>query len=107
MNDGPLRPDTVRLQGVVKGVWESAALMSAVEPDAFTAIDRGSDSYILEHSRTYHEANHAIGMGAGRGSCDFTTDALPEDADVAIMASNLPPAAKYKVLETARCFLPF
>ncbi len=244
MKDGPARPDTVRLQAVVKGFWESAALMSAVELDVFTAIDGGSDkiltlaesvgiepvnaerllvaltamqllhregdrfsnaedvdrflvrgkpgyvgpwmlfgkprwdawghltehlqrpvaemrllgmyddSFTVERARSYHEATYAIGMGAARrfhrqvdlsgrrrimdlggGSgcycivaaknypdisavvldlepvvvvtgeyierngvadqvvaqaCDFTADALPEDADVAIMASNLP-----------------
>ena len=97
----------MRLQGVVKGFWQLAALMSAIEPDVFTAIDRGSDSFTLERARSYHEATYALGTSAGRGSWDFTTDPLPEDADVAIMASNLPPTAKYNVLETARCFLPF
>lgn len=236
--------DTVRLQGITKGFWESAALMSAVELELFTAISggantipavadaldietvnaerlmvalaamellhrdgeafsnaedverflvKGSRSYagpwmlfgkprwegwgnLTEHlkqrksdqrrlgmydhtfteakARTYHEATYSIGMGAARkfhrevdlsgrrkimdlggGSgcycivaaqtypditavvldlpvvvgitreflaanevddrvtaeaCDFTRDALPEDADVAIMASNLP-----------------
>ena len=38
------RPDTVRLQNVVKGFWESAALMSAVELDLFTAIASGHDT---------------------------------------------------------------
>ncbi len=37
------RPDTVRLQNMVKGFWESAALMSAVELGLFTAIDNGDD----------------------------------------------------------------
>ncbi len=35
------RPDTVRLQTMVKGFWESAALMSAIELGLFTAIDNG------------------------------------------------------------------
>ena len=35
------RPDTVRLQRISKAFWESAALMSAVELDIFTAIARG------------------------------------------------------------------
>jgi SAM-dependent methyltransferase len=38
------RIDTVRLQNVVKGFWESAALMSAVELDLFTHISNGHDS---------------------------------------------------------------
>jgi len=38
------RVDTVRLQGIMKGFWESAALMSAVELGLFTAIDRGRDT---------------------------------------------------------------
>ena len=37
------RVDTVRLQTVVKGFWESAALMSGVELGLFTAISRGND----------------------------------------------------------------
>ena len=36
------RLDTVRLQGITKGFWESAALMSAVELDLFTAIAGGA-----------------------------------------------------------------
>ena len=238
------RVDTVRLQTVVKGFWESAALMSGVELDLFTAISNGQDtvetaagaigiapenaerlmtaltamtllerdgdtfrnapdverflvkgkpsyagpwmlfgkprwpewgrltellrqprdeqrvlgmyddSFTVERAREYHEATYSIGMGAARrfhkqvdlsgrkrimdlggGSgcyciiaaqtypeitavvldlppvvvvtrefvaqngvgdrvtaepCDFTADALPTDADVAIMASNLP-----------------
>ncbi len=238
------RVDTVRLQTVVKGFWESAALMSGVELGLFTAISEGrntveaaaaamaievenaerlmtaltamtilqrdgdsfanapdverflvagkssyagpwmlfgkpkwddwgklterlrlpkesqrvlgmyEDSFTVEKARAYHEATYSIGMGAARwfhkqvdltgrkrimdlggGSgcycinaaikfpeitgvvldlpsvgvvtrefiaengftdritaeaCDFTADALPEDADVAIMASNLP-----------------
>ena len=238
------RVDTVRLQTMVKGFWESAALMSGVELGLFTAISRGQnsvagaaaamgieggnaerlmtaltamkllerdgdsftnaadverflvqgtpsyagpwmlfgkprwnewgnltellrrpksaqrvlgmydDSFTVERARAYHEATFSIGMGAARrfhkqidltgrkrimdlggGSgcyciiaartyseitavvldlpsvvvvtrefiaanevsdrvtaeaCDFTADALPEDADVAIMASNLP-----------------
>ncbi|MDP6813875.1 MAG: methyltransferase dimerization domain-containing protein, partial [Alphaproteobacteria bacterium] len=38
------RVDTVRLQTVVKGFWESAALMSGVELDLFTAISNGQDT---------------------------------------------------------------
>jgi SAM-dependent methyltransferase len=38
------RPDTVRLQRIMKGFWESAALMSAVELGVFTAISSGADS---------------------------------------------------------------
>ena len=38
------RPDTVRLQGITKGFWESAALMSAVELGVFTAIAHGHNS---------------------------------------------------------------
>jgi len=36
--------DTVRLQRIAKGFWESAALMSAVELDVFTAIAEGAGS---------------------------------------------------------------
>lgn len=238
------RVDTVRLQGMVKGFWEAAALMSAVELGVFTAISKGANTisdvaadvgisllnaerlltaltamellardgdaftnaadverflvegkrsyagpwmlftkprwdgwgnltellrrtpederrlgmyaegFTVERARTYHEATFSIGMGAARrfhnqvdltgrrrimdvggGSgcycivgaqkfpdltavvldlapvvevtqdflrengvedrvsaraCDFTSDPLPQDADVAIMASNLP-----------------
>ena len=38
------RPDTVRLQRIAKAFWESAALMSAVELDVFTAIAQGHDT---------------------------------------------------------------
>ena len=38
------RPDTVRLQRISKAFWESAALMSAVELGAFTAIATGSNT---------------------------------------------------------------
>lgn len=38
------RVDTVRLQNVVKGFWEAAALMSGVEIGLFTAIAKGHDS---------------------------------------------------------------
>jgi hypothetical protein len=239
-----VRVDTVRLQTMVKGFWESAALMSGVELGLFTVISQGrntvagaadamgieaenaerlmtaltamkllqrdgdefsnapdverflvqgtpsyagpwmlfgkprwnewgnltkhlrqpksaqrvlgmyDDSFTVERAREYHEATYSIGMGAARrfhkqvdltgrrrimdlggGSgcycitaakaypeitavvldlppvvvvtrefiaensvadrvtaeaCDFTADALPSDADVAIMASNLP-----------------
>ncbi|MBW2292184.1 MAG: methyltransferase [Deltaproteobacteria bacterium] len=238
------RPDTVRLQRISKAFWESAAFLSAIELNTFTAISEGNDSiesaaramkiepisaerlltvltamellerdadtfsnapdverflvrgkptyagpwmlfakpdwrkwgkltehlkaskedqrrlgmydetFTIERARKYHEATYSIGMGAARrfhrqvdlsgrrklidlggGSgcycivaaktypeltaevldlapvvavtreyleengvadrvtatpCDFTTDALPTDADVAIMASNLP-----------------
>ena len=43
-NKGPRRPDTVRLQRISKAFWESAALMSAVELDVFTAISEGHNS---------------------------------------------------------------
>jgi len=236
--------NTVRLQRLAKAFWESAALMSAVELDVFTALAEGENtipklarrcgitplnaerllvaltamellrrdretfsnaedverflvrsskafagpwmlfgkprwqawgelterlrrqanevqrlgmydaSFTVERARAYHEATYSIGMGAARRfhrqvalagrrkimdlgggsgcycivaaqkypgitgvvldlpvvvvvtreflaqhgvqdritaeSCDFTTDALPRDADVAIMASNLP-----------------
>lgn len=36
--------DTVRLQGLAKAFWESAALMSAVELDVFSAISAGKNS---------------------------------------------------------------
>ena len=240
----PARPDTVRLQRISQAFWESAALMSAVELDLFTAISSGAntiesaakamdievvnaerllvtltamdlltrtgetftnaedverflvrgkksyagpwmlfgkpgwrewgkltehlragrederrlgmygESFTVERARKYHQATYSIGMGAARrfhrqvdlsgrrklidlgggsgcycivaaetypelkaevldlapvvtvtreyleengvsdrvsaSTCDFTTDALPHDADVAIMASNLP-----------------
>ncbi|MDP6876138.1 MAG: methyltransferase dimerization domain-containing protein, partial [Alphaproteobacteria bacterium] len=38
------RVDTVRLQTVVKGFWESAALMSGVELGLFTAISEGKNT---------------------------------------------------------------
>ena len=38
------RVDTVRLQRVAKAFWESAALMSGVELDLFTAISNGDDT---------------------------------------------------------------
>lgn len=38
------RPDTVRLQRISKAFWESAALMSAVELGAFTAISKGDNT---------------------------------------------------------------
>ena len=38
------RPNTIRLQRISKAFWESAALMSAVELDLFTAIDAGQDT---------------------------------------------------------------
>ena len=44
MSDSTARPDTVRLQRIMKGFWESAALMSAVELGVFTAIAKGADS---------------------------------------------------------------
>ncbi|MDP6376502.1 MAG: methyltransferase [Pseudomonadales bacterium] len=45
------RPDTVRLQRISKASWESAALMSAVELDLFTAISQGHDD-IVSAART-------------------------------------------------------
>ena len=39
----PRRPDTVRLQRLAKGSWESAVLMAGVELGLFTALERGSD----------------------------------------------------------------
>jgi len=44
MSEDTKRPDTVRLQRISKGFWESAALMSAVELGVFTAIANGQDS---------------------------------------------------------------
>ncbi len=44
MSSSKPRPDTVRLQRISKGFWESAALMSAVELDVFTAIANGHNS---------------------------------------------------------------
>jgi predicted nicotinamide N-methyase len=38
------RVDTVRLQTITKGFWESAALMSGVELGLFTAISNGDDT---------------------------------------------------------------
>ncbi len=38
------RPDTVRLQRISKAFWESAALMSAVELGAFSAIANGDNT---------------------------------------------------------------
>lgn len=38
------RPDTVRLQRISKAFWESAALMSAIELGAFTAVAKGHDT---------------------------------------------------------------
>jgi len=43
-SDRQSRPDTVRLQRISKAFWESAALMSAVELGAFTAIAEGHDT---------------------------------------------------------------
>ena len=250
------RVDTVRLQTMVKGFWESAALMSGVELGLFTAVSKGSntiesaaaavgievenaerlmtaltamtlleregdsftnapdverflvegtpsyagpwmlfgkprwndwgnltemlrrprseqrvlgmydDSFTVEKARAYHEATYSIGMGAARrfhkqvdltgrrrimdlggGSgcycivaaqtypditavvldlppvvvvtrefvaengvadrvtaqaCDFTADDLPEDADVAIMASNLPQYSREIIAKVVR-----
>jgi hypothetical protein len=50
------RTDTVRLQSVMKGFWESAALMSGVELGLFTAISNGHD--------TISSAAEAIGIDA-------------------------------------------
>ena len=44
MPQKPSRPDTVRLQRISKAFWESAALMSAVELDVFTAIAHGHNT---------------------------------------------------------------
>ncbi|MFM8354817.1 MAG: methyltransferase [Gammaproteobacteria bacterium] len=41
---GTTTVDTVRLQRISKAFWESAALMSAVELDVFTAIANGADT---------------------------------------------------------------
>lgn len=54
MGETDKRPDTVRLQGIAKAFWESAALMSAVELGAFTAIAGGAD--------TIDKAAHAMGI---------------------------------------------
>ena len=43
---GEPRPDTVRLQKISKAFWESAALMSAVELGAFTAIAQGHNTIV-------------------------------------------------------------
>lgn len=43
MDANKSRPDTVRLQRIMKGFWESAALMSAVELGVFTAISSGAE----------------------------------------------------------------
>lgn len=248
--------DTVRLQGLAKAFWESAALMSAVELDVFSALSEGrntidsvaghagitplnaerllvaltamtlvtrsgdrfvnapdverflvksspswagpwmlfgkprwqgwgeltqrlqqkpddvrrlgmyDESFTVERARSYHEATYSIGMGAARrfhrqvsldgrrrimdlggGSgcycitgaqkypglsavvldlpsvvvvtrefiaqhglssrvtaepCDFTADPLPRDADVAIMASNLPQYGRDIIAEVVR-----
>ena len=40
----PARPDTVRLQRLAKGFWESAVLMAGVELGLFTALARGGDT---------------------------------------------------------------
>ena len=42
-SSSPPRPDTVRLQRLSKGFWESAILMAAVELGLFTAIERGQN----------------------------------------------------------------
>ncbi|MCZ6642506.1 MAG: methyltransferase, partial [Gammaproteobacteria bacterium] len=44
MNDRKNRPDTVRLQRISKAFWESAALMSAVELNTFTAVSEGHNT---------------------------------------------------------------
>ncbi len=44
MTESAPRPDTVRLQRISKAFWESAALMSAIELGAFTAIAGGHDT---------------------------------------------------------------
>lgn len=44
MSTGGNTVDTVRLQRISKAFWESAALMSAVELDVFTAIAGGADT---------------------------------------------------------------
>ena len=43
-DSGGRRPDTVRLQRISKAFWESAALMSAVELNVFTAIANGANT---------------------------------------------------------------
>ncbi len=50
------RPDTVRLQRIMKQFWESAALMAAVELGLFTAISQGKD--------TIGSAARALGISA-------------------------------------------
>ncbi|MEZ5595606.1 MAG: methyltransferase [Pseudomonadales bacterium] len=45
------RVDTVRLQRISKAFWESAALMSAVELDVFTAIAEGHNSILTVAER--------------------------------------------------------
>ena len=44
MAEKKTRPDTVRLQRISKAFWESAALMSAVELNTFTAVSAGNDT---------------------------------------------------------------
>jgi len=44
MSTGGNTVDTVRLQRISKAFWESAALMSAVELDVFSAIAGGADT---------------------------------------------------------------
>ena len=46
MPESSKRPDTVRLQRISKAFWESAALMSAIELGAFTAIASGHDTIV-------------------------------------------------------------
>jgi hypothetical protein len=58
MSDKP-RPNTVRLQRVMKGFWESAALMSAVELDLFTAISEGDDTIDRAAQRLGIESDNA------------------------------------------------
>lgn len=53
------RPDTVRLQRISKAFWESAALMSAVELDVFTAIAEGNDTIEAVASATSIEPVNA------------------------------------------------
>ena len=53
------RVDTVRLQTMVKGFWESAALMSGVELGLFTAISQGKNTIEAAAAAVGIEAENA------------------------------------------------
>ncbi len=52
-------------------------------------------------TREYIEENGVSGQ-VSANACDFTRDALPEDADVAIMASNLPQYSRTIIAEVVQ-----